>query len=614
MRKILPLYHIIIKNRFLPIAGLFWYTVAMKTFISLCNKYISAVFQDPRKRTFFLFGILVVSVILLYLSVFNNPFVWDDFFVVVKNTYVHNGNLLNFFSENTYSGSGSLGANWRPFMLSVFSALWHFWGGWTVPYHSASIFLHAINALLVFVFFKKNFTERYWPAFLSALLFAVHPLQTQAIVYIAGFGDPLSAFFILSGAIFYLKAEEDEEKRRGYLGVSWLCLLFAFFSKENSVMMLGLLFLADFFFSNKKETFREKLKHSLKKITPFFLLFACYIVARTTFLNFMPNVYNSSFSTSFIERVLVFFSTITDYFRLIFVPLHLHMEHTVYEVRSLFEPKAFIGFTIIASFFALIISQWKKRPEVTFGLSWFLIAYSPNANLFMPNTNLFGEHWLYLSLPGLFFVIFCLGEEFLFSRRFFLVAVFSLFAWIGWISFLTVNRNFDWETPIGILEQTHREEPKKVQATIVLGSLYRDKGEYEKALGIYAEAVSSDPNDFMVYAERADLYKKLGDSKNMIADMERSVQNSVTYSPSFDSLLTYYQKNKEFDKAEKLLNDRLHQEKDPKIVFYTSIRLVSLAVGKGDHVLTQKYLSMADGYEKEYQKGWHSWLSRWMVQ
>ncbi len=586
----------------------------MKNFISSCNKYISAVFQDSQKRTFFLFGVLAASVMLLYASVFNNPFVWDDFFVVAKNTCVQNGNLLNFFSENTYSGSGSVGANWRPLMLSVFSVLWHFWGGWTVPYHSASIFLHAINAILVFVLFKKLFKKRYWPAFLSALLFAVHPLQTQAIVYIAGFGDPLSAFFMLSGTIFYLKAEENEIKRRGYLGVSWICLLLAFFSKENSVMMLGLLFLADFFFSNKNEIFKERLKKSAEKITPFFLLFACYIVARTTFLNFMPNVYLSSFSTPFIERVLVFFSTITDYFRLIFVPLHLHMEHTVYEVRSLFESKAFIGFTLIASFFALIISQWKKRPEVAFGLAWFLVAYAPNANLFMPNTNLFGEHWLYLSLPGFFFAIFCLGEEFLFVRRFFLVAVFSLFAWIGWISFLTINRNLDWETPIGIMEQTHREEPKKVQATIVLGSLYRDKGEYKKALEMYAEAVASDSNDFMVYAERADLYKKLGDHENMVADMERSCQVSVIYSPSFDSLVGYYQKNKEFDKAEQLLNSRLQQEKDPKIAFYTSIRLVSLAVGKGDHALAQKYLSLSDGYEKEYQKGWYSQFSRWLAE
>lgn len=420
---------------------------------------------------------------------------------------------------------------------------------------------------------------------------------------------------MLSGAIFYLKAGEDNLKRRGYLGVSFLCLLFAFCSKENAVMAIGLFFLADIFSSRDNGSAKEVLKLSLKKIQPFFLLFACYILARMTFLNFMPNVYLSSFSTPLVERVLVFFSMVTDYFRLIFVPLHLHMEHTVYAVRSLFEPKVFIGFAIVVSFFTLIISQWKKRPEISFGLLWFLIAYSPNANLFMPNTNLFGEHWLYLSLPGFFLALFCVSEEYLYkkSRLFLTVAVFLLSACVGWISFLTVNRNLDWETPIGIMEQTHKEEPKKVQAAIVLGSLYRDNGEYRKALEIYDEAVKEEANNFMVYAERADLYKKLGDQAMMIADMERSCQASIIYSPSFDALLSHYQKNGEFDKAEALLNRRRSEEKDPKIIFYTDLRLVSLSVAKRDRALIKTYLSLADEDEREYQKGWFYQFQRWLI-
>lgn len=181
MEKRILFYHITTESDFLRYIlslQLFWYTIAMKVFISHCYKYVKGFAQDSRKRSFFLFGVLVVSVILLYATVFDNPFVWDDFFAVAKNKYVHNGNFFNFFSENTYAGTGSVGTNWRPLMLSAFSVLWHFWGGWTVPYHLVSIFLHAINSILFFVLFKKIFKERYWAAFLSALLFAVHPLQT----------------------------------------------------------------------------------------------------------------------------------------------------------------------------------------------------------------------------------------------------------------------------------------------------------------------------------------------------------------------------------------------------------------------------------------------------
>jgi len=439
-------------------------------------------------------------------------------------------------------------------------------------------------------------------------------MQTQAVVYIAGLGDPLGAFFMLAGTIAYVRSQKGAPEERAYLGLAWICFACALMSKENAVMMPGLLFLADFFSQQKNEPLKRNLKRAVKKIVPFAALFVCYIITRLTFLDFLPKMYGSAFSaTPFGEKVLVFFSTITDYIRLLFAPLHLHMEHSVYWVHSFWEPKTFIGTVIIFSFLAAIITQWKRRPEISFGLAWFLIAYSPNSNLFMPTTALFGEHWLYLSLPGLFLAIFCVGGEIFREKRYFPAIMFLLFVWIGWIASVTVNRNLEWETPIGIMEQTHREEPKKVRATIVLGSLYRDNGEYEKALKMYAEAIKLDPNDYMAYSERADLYKKIGNNTAMIADMERSCKITSLYSPSFKSLLKIYKTTGEFDKAEKLLNLQITQGKNPKIALGATIELVSIAVARKDHALVKKYLLMGDKYEKEINKDWSAKLGRWLI-
>jgi tetratricopeptide (TPR) repeat protein len=475
-----------------------------------------------------------------------------------------------------------------------------------------SIFLHAINAILIFVLFKNLF-KKYWISFLSALVFAIHPLQTQAVVYIAGLGDPLSGFFMLSGTIAYIKSQKDDPKTRVYTLLACLCFICALFSKENAVMMPGLLFLADIFLRQTHISLKENLKLAFKKIMPFVAIFTYYILARLTFLNFLKNVYASSFSTPLYERVLIFFSTISDYFQLIFVPLRLHMEHSVYWVHSFWEPKALIGSIIILFFFGLIISQWKKRPAISFGLAWFLVAYSPNANIFMPTTNLFGEHWLYLSLPGLFLAIFCTGEEFIRKKRYFFAVVFFLSIWIGWMCYATVNRNLEWETPIGILSQTHREEPKKVQVMIVLANLYHDRGEDEKALNLYAEALRLEPNNYLAYNFRAELYKKKGDVTDMIYDMKRSCELSPVYSPSCRPLVKLYIQNKKFDEAERLLNLQLSQADTPKIALGTMIQLVSMAVGKQDHALVKKYLLMSNEYEKELQKNWTSRFQFWLA-
>ncbi len=581
--------------------------------ISHYTSHMKSFFQNRKNQTILLSLVIVISVILLYLSVFNNPFVWDDMYGVAKNKYVHDiRSFLYFFSDNTYSGSGSIGANWRPLMLTVFSIIWKFWGGWVIPYHVVSIFLHATNAVLVFILLNRLF-GKYWVAFLTALVFAVHPLQTQAIVYIAGLGDPLSAFFILVGVITYLKAKDNDKETRIFIILSWLCFMCALLSKENAVMMPGLLLIADFFSRNKEEGFKANLYLSLKKLLPFAILFAFYILARLTFLNFLSNVFESSFSIPFYERALVFFTTICVYFRLIFAPLHLHMEYTFYWVHSLFEIKALIGFAIITGFLTAIITQWKKRPAVSFGLAWFLIAYSPNANLFMPTTNLFGEHWLYLSLIGFFIAIFSLGEELVKKGKFLLVALFLLFTWIGWISSVTIDRNQDWETPVSILSQTVKEEPKKVMVRIVLASVYRDQGEYTKALENYAEAMRLEPYNYLVYSERALLYKKTGETDKMVADMETSCQNDAIRSPSFKPLMSYYQKHKEFEKAEKMLLLSLSQKGTPEIKLGTTIQLIANAVQKKDKTLVKKYLGMADQYEKEIQNNWVTKLDLWLM-
>jgi len=580
------------------------------------RKYLSTIFGDPRKRLFVFLGILFLSTVCLYASVFNNPFVWDDFYVIVKNKHVHElQNFLTFFSENTYQGSGSIGVNWRPLMLTTFSSLWHFFGGWTVPYHAASIFLHALNAFLVYVLLNRLF-RKHWAAFLAALVFAIHPLQTQAVVYIAGLGDPLGGGFVLLGAISYAKWRDGNERTKAYLLGSILCFMCALLSKENAVMMPGLIFLIDIFLKKGGDPFWKKMWVTVQDLTPFIYLFLAYIIARLTFLNFLPNVYTSSFSVPLYERILVFLSTVTDYFRLIFAPLHLHMEHTVYMVNSLFEPKAFIGFLIMSVLLTAIVTQWKKRPAVSFGFLWFLVAYSPNMNIFMPTTNLFGEHWLYLSLPGLFLAIFSVGEEIAQkNRRFLTILLLVLIIWAGWISGVTVVRNLDWETPIGILEQTHREEPKHVQVMIVLASLYRDNGEYDKALEHYANALALESYNYLAYSERAELYKKIGDEARMISDMENSCQFDSVHSPSLEPLLEIYTQKRELDKAESLLFSRLNAlgDKDPVLSFWVTTQLVLVAVGKQDHKLIQEYLTLGGTYEKQINEQWFYKADRYMA-
>lgn len=567
-----------------------------------------------RHRTLFLSLFLALLVFGLYWNSLGNAFVWDDHYAVTKNTYVQNPeHFLDLFSGNTYSGSGSIGSNWRPAMLTIFSSLWHFFGAWPPAFHFASIAFHAMNAILVFCLFNLIFKRRYL-AFFAALLFAVHPLQTQAIDYIAGFGDPLAAFFMLLGTLSYVKTQGGGKNKNAYLWGTALMQILALMSKEYAVMMPGLLFLADFFVRGKEANVTEKIYASIKKLLPFLLVFTCYVAARMTALDFLKGLVESSFSTPLYERMLIFFSVFPEYLRLVFVPIRLHMEHSVYWVYSAFQPNVITGISLVFLFSTAIFTQYKKRPEVSFGLAWFLVAFSPNMNIFMPTTALFGEHWLYLSLPGLFIALFAAADEFLRNTKYFTLAFILFFIWTLWLGTVVIARNQEWSTPVSILSQTLREEPRHSRVMAILANEYRDRGEYEKAEKLYTDSIHIDPRNDLVYAERAKLYKLLGREADRLRDMETSVKIKPGLSMAWNDLFEYYALKKEYEKMETILIARIQTTKDPVEALGLSLKLVNVAVAKKDRALAHEYLKLADQCEKrlahDRTSSFNAWISK----
>ena len=130
---------------------------------------------------------------------------WDDKDSILNNLYVHDwGYFLQYFSENLIAGAGFFSNFWRPMLLTVFSLEWHLWGGWPLGYHFVSTAFHIANAILIFRILHTLF-QKHRVAILTALIFLVHPLQSESVTYIAGMADPLSVFFILLGIFFFLK-------------------------------------------------------------------------------------------------------------------------------------------------------------------------------------------------------------------------------------------------------------------------------------------------------------------------------------------------------------------------------------------------------------------------
>src|SRR6266446_1280370 len=156
-------------------------------------------------------ALLALATLAVYLPSLGGPFQFDDYNVIVDYPTVHSWSTL----------SERAGAGVRAVLKASYVLNWTLDSG-PLGFHLVNIALHALNTVLLFLIGSKLIPDNvrnYFvsPALLAALLFALHPMQTEAVTYISGRSSSLMAAFYLSALLLYLR------------GAHWTlsCLLFA---------------------------------------------------------------------------------------------------------------------------------------------------------------------------------------------------------------------------------------------------------------------------------------------------------------------------------------------------------------------------------------------------
>ncbi len=494
----------------------------------------------------------------LYFNSFWNQMFWDDYDFILNNQYIKDWRYLpKFFSENVIAGAGLLSDYWRPLLLLVFSLEWHLWKDWVVGYHVINTLFHIFDAFLLFFILFFLFQNR-WLSFLTALIFLIHPLQTEAVTYVNSLGDSLSAFFIFLGLLFYLdfrRSEKPAIKSLSYF-LSIIAYPLALMSKETAIILPALILIVDFVFLSKF-SFKEKIEKIIKTICPFLVIAFLYIFLRATVLNFKNtfNLYGEEnlFTQNFHFRLFSFFKILTLYFRLLFLPLDLHMERNVEMATSFFSLPVILGAFLFFILIILALTQFKKLPIVSFGILWFFIGLAPTSNLIIPINALLYEHWLYLPLIGIFLILIWLGQVLGNSLKIknfliFLFLIFSIF-----LSILTINRNQDWRDPITFYNQILKFNPKSYRVINNLGMAYAEIGDYQKAEESYKKAISLDPSNPVAYHNLGNLYEKINKKDLALENYKKALSLDEKFIFSYFPLVKLYFENKNYDQAKLIL-------------------------------------------------------------
>ena len=441
--------------------------------------------------------VIVLSGAISYLNSLLNPFIWDDVHLISSNLHITNLSYIpRLFFENVYH-QDMVGKFYRPVLMSSFSLDYHLWGPDPFGYHIGNILIHLGNALLVYGLIRLIF-RRELLAFLTAMLFVLHPVQTEAVTYISGRGDPLAAFFCLLSLYFFIAYTDfDGYRRRLYFGVSVLSFLLALFSKESAAILPLVLIFYEACFR------RDGLKGKRSaKYAAYFIILLIYGIIRYFVLLDVKDTVLAGSSLSLSNRFCLIPPIIVIYLKLLLWPVGLHMERSDFlfeRPQYFFDHRAIFALLFLMIVTAIVWSGRKRHKEVFFGFGWFLLLLAPFLNI-IPINAFIAEHWLYFPSIGFFLLVSSLIISlFRFDSIRLCIASFMIVI-LAMLGTLTIRQNYIWRNPVSFYKYTLKFSPKSTRLRINLGTEYFNLGLYKDAERELREALAAEPEGIYVHS------------------------------------------------------------------------------------------------------------------
>ncbi len=559
---------------------------------------------------------------IIYLPALTNAFVdWDD------NIYVYENKMITNFNPEfiKWSFTNFVSFNWHPLTWMSHALDYGVWGLNPMGHHLTSIIFHSINIFLVTllairlleiagtdVSLRKGH-GRLVAGIAAGLLFGLHPLHVESVVWVSERKDVLSAFFFLLSLLSYLNYATTEYTgdKKGhfvsYFFQKYYLLSFAFFflgllSKPMIITLPVVLLILDWYPLKRLKDLRCLIQLVSEKI-PFFLLsFACSLVTVVAQRGAMASVMGLPLAS----RLLSAMKSLTVYLEKTFWPVNL-IPFYPYPARiTIFSFEYFVPVLVLAGITSTCIFILKTKKQKGWLSVWvyYIVTTLPVIGIVQVGKQEFADRYMYLPSIGLFILI-GIAAGLLFEtlqKRKIAIKTISLFIpliIIFSISFATARQIAVWKDGITLwsheIEVLGKNSGKEYLFLNIpfynRGAAYADRGYWDSAIEDFSMAIYLNQVDFAAYYLRGSMYANKKDYQNALNDYNVAIYLSPNTPDIYYSRAFVYNRN---------------SRRYPEAIDDITKAIDLTAAPPSDYYYNRGMIFKKLGYEKEAARDFHA--------
>ncbi len=647
---------------------------------------MNKAFQDKLYFHGITVSIIIALTVITYLNCLPNLFVYDDVSTITENRFIKDwGNFPALFTHDYFKYSGEL--TYRPFVTLSYFIDYSLWHENPMGYHVVNVVLHTLIvtliyflALLLFQQYSKHITQhshslvkasadtvitsdvpsrlpqspivnpiespftkggfgkvtdqfpRTSIAFLTSILFAVHPIVSEVVNGISYREDLIAmAFLIVSFLLFLLCKERvitqipltSSSGRNGGFSLSvpsrkgtatlytaaMAAYFFSLLSKESAIVLPALIFFFDLIFNtHARVNGISSLLFSVYKTistilrSSFFLgyigISMVYLVIRFFILH-NPHEKIAYPEGSFFINMITMTKVLGRYITNIFLPLNLNADYHVLYLKTPLTLSFIIPLFMLLSI-AIIVVRLRKKRVIVFAILWFFISILPVLNV-IPLANIMADRYLYLPILGFCLLLSTTLLHLRISIRHPLVVSLILFYVV-----ITVSRNNIWRDEFSLWHRSSQSSLCSFTTYNNLGTQYNKKGYPDAALRYYQKALQKAKEvGFIQYAtvyyNIGNAYEKKGLQNQAATAYEKAIRMKLDYHQAHNNLGKVYFTQGRYDDAIAEYNTAITI--DPNFAYaYNNLGVLYNKLGRQEDAVSayKKALSLDPHYGDAY--------------